>query len=57
MTTKRHGTGLGLAIVRKIVEEHKGNIRLENSDGSGAIVTVTLPIAADTTKQSNQDGV
>lgn len=56
MTTKRHGTGLGLAIVRKIVEEHKGNIRLENSDGSGAIVTVTLPIAVDVTKQGNQDG-
>lgn len=30
MTTKLHGTGLGLAIVKKIIEEHKGSIRIEN---------------------------
>ena len=30
MTTKSHGTGLGLAIVKKIIEEHKGGIRIEN---------------------------
>lgn len=43
MTTKPHGTGLGLAIVKKIVEEHKGTIKIENSATGGAIVTVTLP--------------
>lgn len=30
MTTKSHGTGLGLAIVKKIIEEHKGSIKVEN---------------------------
>jgi len=30
MTTKPHGTGLGLAIVKKIIEEHKGSIKIEN---------------------------
>jgi nitrogen fixation/metabolism regulation signal transduction histidine kinase len=30
MTTKTHGTGLGLAIVKKIIEEHKGSIKIEN---------------------------
>lgn len=45
MTTKRHGTGLGLAIVKKIVEEHKGSIRIENIEQGGACVTVTLPTA------------
>lgn len=43
MTTKRHGTGLGLAIVKKIVEEHHGHIRIENLEGGGACVEVTLP--------------
>lgn len=44
MTTKRHGTGLGLAIVKKIVEEHKGSIKIENSEQGGAKVVVTLPV-------------
>ena len=44
-TTKRHGTGLGLAIVKKIVEEHKGSIKIENQEQGGARVTVLLPIA------------
>ena len=43
VTTKRHGTGLGLAIVKKIVEEHKGSIRIENQSLGGAGVTVLLP--------------
>lgn len=45
MTTKRHGTGLGLAIVKKIIEEHRGSIKLENARDGGACVTVTLPLA------------
>ena len=49
MTTKNHGTGLGLAIVKKIIEEHKGTIKIENADAqsaghTGAIVTLSLPI-------------
>lgn len=45
VTTKRHGTGLGLAIVKKIVEEHKGSIRIENHPQGGACVSVLLPVA------------
>jgi len=50
MTTKQHGTGLGLAIVKKIIEEHKGNIAIENiasenDQNTGAIVTIHLPVA------------
>ncbi len=46
VTTKRHGTGLGLAIVKKIVEEHKGSIRIENLGQGGACVALLLPAVA-----------
>ncbi|MEY3747921.1 MAG: hypothetical protein RL194_1380, partial [Pseudomonadota bacterium] len=52
ITTKRHGTGLGLAIVKKIVDEHKGSIKIENSEGGGASVTIVLPSAS---KQAEQN--
>ena len=42
VTTREKGTGLGLAIVRKIMEDHQGNLLLENRDPQGAIVTLTL---------------
>lgn len=44
-TTKRHGTGLGLAIASRIVSNHFGRIKAENTD-SGALFSVTLPLAA-----------
>ncbi|OGV74194.1 MAG: PAS domain-containing sensor histidine kinase [Methylophilales bacterium RIFCSPHIGHO2_02_FULL_57_10] len=44
VTTKSHGTGLGLAIVKKIVEEHKGNLNIENRIEGGACVFITLPV-------------
>jgi nitrogen fixation/metabolism regulation signal transduction histidine kinase len=51
MTTKPHGTGLGLAIVKKIIEEHKGTIKLENARQGGACVTVTLPVSTGTERR------
>jgi nitrogen fixation/metabolism regulation signal transduction histidine kinase len=45
VTTKQHGTGLGLAIVKKIMEEHKGTIKIENLAENGVHVTLTLPVA------------
>jgi nitrogen fixation/metabolism regulation signal transduction histidine kinase len=43
-TTKPKGTGLGLPIVKKIVEELKGSIQVQNLPGSGACVCVSLPV-------------
>jgi len=44
VTTKPKGTGLGLAIVKKIVEEHHGQITVENVLPHGAHVSIVLPL-------------
>ncbi len=48
VTTRAKGTGLGLAIVRKILEDHGGELLLEDEDGRsgaspGAVVTLIFP--------------
>jgi signal transduction histidine kinase len=43
-TTKPHGTGIGLVLSREIVENHGGNIALENRVGAkGCVARVRLP--------------
>jgi two-component system, NtrC family, sensor histidine kinase HydH len=42
-TSKKDGVGLGLSIVAKIVDDHRGTIRLENGAGSGARFHVFFP--------------
>jgi two-component system sensor histidine kinase HydH len=44
-TTKQTGTGLGLAIVHKIIEAHRGEVRVESEVGRGTTVFVLLPAA------------
>lgn len=42
VTTRARGTGLGLAIVKKIVEDHGGDLALEDAPGGGTLVRVRL---------------
>jgi len=43
-STKEGGTGLGLGIVERIVQNHKGEIRVESKLGKGATFTLSFPI-------------
>lgn len=49
-TTKRpgRGTGLGLSICKSVMKEHNGTIEAANAPGGGAVFTVTLPAAPQT---------
>ena len=42
-TTKAKGTGLGLAIVGRIIETHRGTIRIKSKIGRGTSMIITLP--------------
>jgi two-component system nitrogen regulation sensor histidine kinase GlnL len=43
-TTKSKGTGLGLAICQKIVEDHRGFLKLASTPGEGTEISVWLPL-------------
>jgi nitrogen fixation/metabolism regulation signal transduction histidine kinase len=51
-STKQRGTGLGLAIVSRIVEDHRGSIRVEENKPVGTRFIVELPVASETAVES-----
>jgi len=49
-STKARGTGLGLAIVARILEDHRGTIRVEENKPVGTRFLVELPVAVERTE-------
>jgi two-component system nitrogen regulation sensor histidine kinase NtrY len=59
MTTREKGTGLGLAIVKKIVEDHGGQLELNDAPadfhgGRGAMISIFLPVGQGTSPASGE---
>ncbi len=54
-STKRRGTGLGLTIVSRIIEDHRGTIRVEENDPVGARFIVELPLATEAAATTNDE--
>ncbi|MBL4613928.1 MAG: two-component sensor histidine kinase, partial [Magnetovibrio sp.] len=55
VTTRAKGTGLGLAIVKKIMEDHGGDLIIENRDEGGARVVLIFP-PQDAVNETNKAG-
>jgi two-component system, NtrC family, nitrogen regulation sensor histidine kinase NtrY len=53
-STKKRGTGLGLAIVRRIIDDHRGTIRVEENKPAGAKFLVELPLASEMAASESQ---
>ena len=44
-SSRARGTGIGLAVCDEIVEMHRGMLTLENAEGGGTLVTISLPVS------------
>ena len=42
-TTKANGIGLGLSLAKRVVEQHRGMIEVQDRNGSGTAVVIRLP--------------
>lgn len=48
-TTRKElgGSGLGLALTKKIVERHRGRVRVTSTPGEGTVFTLVLPVSQE----------
>ncbi|WP_152559199.1 PAS domain S-box protein [Tumebacillus flagellatus] len=44
LTTKENGTGLGFMVCKQIIENHRGEVRVESEVGKGTTVGIWLPL-------------
>ena len=43
-TSKARGTGLGLMIVQRVVETHRGTVKIRSKEGKGTTFSIFLPL-------------
>jgi signal transduction histidine kinase len=55
-TTKPRGVGLGLSISQRIIEGHRGVIRVTSQPGMGTTVRIELPLVGESTDEQNLAG-
>jgi signal transduction histidine kinase len=53
---KENGTGLGLTVVQKIVQDHGGDVIVEETSEEGTIFRITLPIVSSSSADSGGEG-
>lgn len=46
-SSKNRGTGIGLSVCDEIITRHNGELKIENAEGGGCRVSVTLPLTAN----------
>ena len=46
-SSKARGNGIGLSVCEEIVTMHGGELLLENAEGGGMLVTITLPVGEE----------
>jgi len=51
---KENGTGLGLTVVQKIVQDHGGDVTVENTSQAGTVFRLLLPLGSSSARESER---